>query len=132
MIVYCTVEECRHNKELLVKIQDGGELDTSWIQPVSNLYTEVRLGEDSQVKDKIERADKPPTRPRFSPPSVEDVAEYVREKGYHVDAFAFVNHYEATGWKIGKNSMKNWRAAVNTWENREKRWTMWMCLACRN
>lgn len=65
-------------------------------------------------------ADKPPTRPRFSPPSVEEVAEYVREKGYHINPYAFVNHYEAVGWKVGKNSMKNWKAAVNTWENREK------------
>lgn len=81
--------------------------------------TNTNTKNNSNTKKK-RGADKPPTRPRFSPPSVEEVAEYVKEKGYHINPHAFVNHYEAVGWKVGKNSMKNWKAAVNTWENREK------------
>lgn len=60
--------------------------------------------------------DKPSTR--FSPPSVEAVKAYCDEKEYHVDAEQFVAFYEAKGWYIGKNKMKNWKQALVTWEKR--------------
>ena len=59
---------------------------------------------------------------KFIPPTVEEVRQYVEEKGYHVDPEAFVNFYESKGWVVGKTKMKNWKAAVNTWErNRDNR-----------
>lgn len=57
---------------------------------------------------------------KFIPPTVEEVVEYIREKGYQVDADRFVNFYESKGWYVGKNKMKNWRAAVATWQKNEK------------
>lgn len=57
---------------------------------------------------------------KFIPPSVEEVRAYVSEKGYHVDPETFVNFYESKGWYVGKNKMKNWRAAVATWQKNEK------------
>ena len=66
-----------------------------------------------------DRADKPPTRPRFSPPSVQEVADYCREKGYAVDAERFVDYYASVGWKVGKKPMKDWRAAVRTWVRKD-------------
>lgn len=60
--------------------------------------------------------DKPSAR--FCPPSVGDVKTYCDEKGYHVDAEQFVAFYEAKGWYIGKNKMKNWKQALVTWEKR--------------
>ena len=57
---------------------------------------------------------------RFSPPSVEEVEAYCRERGNGVNAQKFVDHYAACGWMIGKNRMKDWRAAVRTWEQRDK------------
>lgn len=56
---------------------------------------------------------------RFSPPTVDAVAEYVREKGYHVNADRFVAFYQQKGWMIGKNHMKDWKAAVRTWHYRD-------------
>ncbi len=53
---------------------------------------------------------------RFTPPTVPDVAGYCAERGNRVDAQAFVDHYAAKGWKIGTTPMKDWRAAVRTWE----------------
>ena len=58
---------------------------------------------------------------RFSPPSIEEVASYIREKGYTVDAERFVNFYESKGWYVGKNKMKNWRAAVATWQKEDNK-----------
>lgn len=57
---------------------------------------------------------------RFTPPTVDDVAAYVREKGYHVNAERFVSFYQQKGWMVGKNRMKDWKAAVRNWETRWK------------
>lgn len=57
---------------------------------------------------------------RFTPPTVEAVAAYVSEKGYHVNAECFVSFYEQKGWMVGKNRMKDWKAAVQNWETRWK------------
>lgn len=57
---------------------------------------------------------------RFTPPTVDDVAAYVCEKGYHVNAERFVSFYQQKGWMVGKNRMKDWKAAVRNWETRWK------------
>ena len=75
----------------------------------------------SNSKDNKENmADKPPTRHRFSPPSVEDVRESCKEKGYNVDPERFVDYYTSNGWKVGRNPMKDWKAAARTWAKKEK------------
>jgi len=55
---------------------------------------------------------------RFTPPTEAEVAAYVAEKGYHVDAGEFVSFYESKGWKVGSSPMVSWRAACATWERR--------------
>lgn len=56
------------------------------------------------------------TTPRFIKPTVEEVRAYCRERNNNVDAERFVDYYEANGWKVGKNPMKDWKATVRTWE----------------
>lgn len=56
---------------------------------------------------------------RFTPPTVEEVAEYCKERNNNVNPQKFVDFYTAKGWKIGKESMKDWKASVRTWENRD-------------
>ncbi len=53
---------------------------------------------------------------RFTPPTVEEVQAYCRERQNNVDPQRFIDYYEARGWLIGKNKMKDWKAAVRTWE----------------
>lgn len=52
----------------------------------------------------------------FVPPTVEEVRAYISEKVYSVDPERFVDFYTAKGWMIGSNKMKDWKAAVRTWE----------------
>ncbi len=52
----------------------------------------------------------------FVPPTVEEAQAYIAEQGYSVDAERFVDFYTAKGWFVGKNPMKDWKAAVRTWE----------------
>lgn len=49
-------------------------------------------------------------------PSLNDVIDYCKQRNKGVDAHKFFNYYESNGWKVGKNAMKNWKAAVHTWE----------------
>ena len=53
---------------------------------------------------------------KFIPPSRECVQKYISEQGYSVDADRFIDYYTANGWKVGKNRMKDWKAAVRNWE----------------
>ena len=57
--------------------------------------------------------------PRFTPPTVEDVASYCKERNNSVNAQTFVDFYASKGWKVGNNPMKDWKAAVRTWEQRD-------------
>ena len=60
------------------------------------------------------------TRKRFAPPTVDEVKAYATEKGYSVfDADRFIAYYESNGWKVGRNPMKDWRAAVRGWASRD-------------
>lgn len=55
----------------------------------------------------------------FTPPSVAEVAAYCRDRGNRISAEAFVAFYESNGWMVGKNRMKDWKAAIRTWEQRQ-------------
>lgn len=98
---------------------------TQCIQDVSDMDTQVRLGKVSEGKvreeeDSVEDAPdinvgRKPTK-RFSPPTVEDVYSYCLERGNQVDPQRFVDYYTSNGWMVGKNKMKDWKAAVRTWE----------------
>ena len=56
----------------------------------------------------------------FIPPTVEEVQAYCKERNNKVDAQVFVDFYESKGWLVGKNKMKDWKAAVRTWERNRK------------
>lgn len=68
----------------------------------------------------------PPTplsgeRRAFTPPSVDEVGKYCAERCNGIDPQAFVDFYASKGWMIGKNKMKDWKAAVRTWERDPRR-----------
>ena len=71
----------------------------------------------SESNPNTNSADKPR---RFVKPTVEEVAEYCTERGNKVNAQNFVDFYESKGWKVGNSPMKDWKAAIRTWEQRDK------------
>lgn len=52
---------------------------------------------------------------RFTPPTLEEVKAYCEEYGKMIECERFVDYYESKGWMIGKNKMKDWKAAVRNW-----------------
>lgn len=92
----------------------------------SGIPTVNRVGDgrDTQVrvesgKGSLKSTDKPP-RPRFVPPTVEEVSAYCKESGLAIDVEKFIDHYQANGWVQGRGKpLKDWRAAVRNWARRD-------------
>ena len=61
-----------------------------------------------------------PKRKNFVKPTVAEIAAYCKAKNYNINAQQFYNYYESNGWKIGRNAMKSWQAAVQNWNARDK------------
>lgn len=100
------------------------------IQGVSEQDTQVRLGKDRlgevRVGEVIESGEdiNVPTKTswsRFTPPTLEQVTAYCLERGNCIDPQRFIDYYTSNGWMVGKNRMKDWKAAVRTWERKEQR-----------
>lgn len=58
-----------------------------------------------------------PKRRAFTPPTIADVRLYCAQRKNQVNAERWYAHYESNGWMVGKNKMKDWKAAVRTWEH---------------
>lgn len=95
------------NKAYTLANTDIEALDTRCIHDVSIVDTEVRLGKS---KDRLGKGSN-----RFAPPTLEEVEDYINEKGYNIRASKFIDYYTSNGWKVGKNPMKDWKAAVRSW-----------------
>ena len=76
-----------------------------------------RIDKDRIDKDKGEAPKKETTR--FAPPTVEEVSAYCQERGNNVNPERFVNYYSSNGWMVGRTKMKDWKASVRTWEQRD-------------
>ena len=61
------------------------------------------------------------TASRFVPPTPDEVKVYCKERGNSVDPSRFVDFYAAKGWMVGKNKMRDWKAAVRTWEGKQEK-----------
>lgn len=86
-------------------------------QPVNS--ANLSLTQSKAKQEPITTNHKPKERgKRFKPPSVQEVDQYCFDKEYSINAEAFIGFYESNGWKVGKNPMKNWKAALTTWQKR--------------
>ena len=61
------------------------------------------------------------TNKYFNRPTVLEVKNYCSERNNNIEAEAFIDFYESKGWFVGKNKMKDWKAAVRTWERKDKK-----------
>ena len=66
------------------------------------------------------RDDENKNKKRFTPPTVDEVKNYCKDRNNNIDAEHFVNYYDSIGWMVGKSKMKDWKAAVRTWERNDK------------
>lgn len=84
---------------------------------------EIELEKEIKIEKEIDSSAKSTTtkRKRFEKPTLSEIEQYCIERNNNVNAEQFYDYYESNGWKVGKNSMKDWKAAVRTWERSEYR-----------
>ena len=83
----------------------------------SNESKSIDIDKDIDIEKDTEKAGEPPRR--FTKPTLEEVQAYCKERNKGVDAQKWFDYYTSNGWKVGKNPMKDWKAAVRTWERGE-------------
>ena len=122
-------EQCRKNAENAAK--KATATDRKRPLPTASEPERNALDSDSECDSDFENDIEPEKKrenrekkPRFSPPSLSEIKAYCQERvrdGHPaVNPEKFRDYYEANGWKVGKNPMKDWKAAVRNWEQREK------------
>ena len=79
---------------------------------------EIEIEIEKEIEKEIHSSAKSTTtkRKRFEKPTLSQITQYCLERNNNVNAEQFYDYYESNGWKVGKNSMKDWKAAVRTWE----------------
>ena len=89
--------------------------DVTQVKRIGNVEKEIEIEKELDIEDK---------RKRFTPPTLDEIKAYCKEKGYtRTNPEAFYAHYDSVGWKVGKNPMKKWKSALTGWELREgDRW----------
>lgn len=100
------VREFRERKALQCNID---------VTPVKQICNgEIEKEKDIEIEKDSVRAK------RFTPPTLDEVKAYCKERGNRVDPERWHDYYSSNGWKVGKNPMKDWKAAVRTWERDSK------------
>lgn len=90
--------------------RDRKMLDSNTTPTDRQQIANVEIEKEKEIESEIDK------KKRFTPPSVDQVMEYCQERKNNVDPQTFVDFYESKGWLIGKTKMKDWKAAVRTWE----------------
>lgn len=98
---YSILQNCEMEETKLV----NGRNDI--VQPIPDSNSDIYSNNNSDIGQK---------RTRFTPPTLEEVQAYCKERRNGVNAERFIDYYTSNGWRVGKNKMKDWKAAVRTWE----------------
>jgi len=106
---YWAEQKRKQREELDIKVGHSPMCPTV-VQPLSNQELDKDLDLDKEIdkdKEKVKR---------FVSPTTQNVMDYCTERKNNVDPDKFIDFYQSKGWMIGKNKMKDWKAAVRTWE----------------
>ena len=108
--------EQRKNSQNLPKLENVQNKKT--ISNSCPTEIEIELEKDIEIEKEIHSSAKSTTtkRKRFEKPTLSQITQYCLERNNNVNAEQFYDYYESNGWKVGKNSMKDWKACVRTWE----------------
>jgi len=93
--------------------EQGNLLATTWQPNGNQMAPQDRIGKDRLGEGSNRER-------RFTPPSLQEVTDYCNQRGNNVDPERFINFYQSKDWMVGKNKMKDWKAAIITWEKRDQ------------
>lgn len=107
----------------IITVHNWGKFQTN-DQQLSQQTTNQRPSNDQQTttnKNNKNIRNNIVANKNFKKPSIEEIKNYCLERGNNINPVEFFDYYESTGWMRGKNKMKDWKAAVRTWEANAKK-----------
>lgn len=111
---FVTKTETYHNGVMSVAYQ----VSANYAQGVQKMHRGSAENAPNNIEINIDNTLSIKGRTRFQKPTLEEIRHYCQERGNSVDPEKFFNFYESKGWVVGKSPMKDWKAAVRTWEQR--------------
>lgn len=91
--------------------------DVTQVKQLCNGEIEKELEKEKELEIELDNkcASTKQKRKRFVKPTISDIEQYCSEKNISINAQQFIDYYESNGWKVGRNSMKDWQATVRRW-----------------
>lgn len=103
-------------RKLLRKYHDSIMTKSDLVMPEEKRREEIRTEKNRKNICVVTDTPTPKTSKKFTKPTLQEIQDYCRSRHNDVDPIKFFNFYESKNWMVGKNPMKNWKAAVITWE----------------
>jgi len=94
-------------------------LDSTKGKPVCLQSVNKPLTQNRIEENRIDKNNNTYTSKKFVKPTLEEVKSYCSERSNKVNPQRFIDYYESNGWRVGKNPMKDWKASIRTWEQKD-------------
>lgn len=104
----------------IITINKYNEYQIDNTQSNQRLTNEQQTNNTNRIKEIKEIKNKESIKKVFTKPTLQEITDYCLERNNNVDAERFYNFYESKDWYVGKNKMKDWKACIRTWEQRDK------------
>lgn len=115
-----------------INTQTNTQNDTQTDTPIIKNNNVNNENKEIVIESVVAQPQQTPTQPKekkkrssstFVKPTFEECMAYAQEKGYQWNIERFFNYYESNGWRVGQNPMKNWKAAMRTWNTKEPQYS---------
>ena len=106
--------------KLLKLINEKYELNNGRLTNVKPMFNQNSIEENSIEENRIIKKESVKKESKFVKPTVDEIQSYCLERNNGINANAFYDFYECKNWYVGKNKMRDWKAAIRTWEQRIK------------
>ena len=115
-----------------INTQTNTQNDTQTDTPIIKNNNVNNENKEIVIESIVAQPQQTPTQPKekkkrssstFVKPTFEECIAYAQEKGYQWNIERFFNYYESNGWRVGQNPMKNWKAAMRTWNTKEPQYS---------
>jgi predicted phage replisome organizer len=107
--------EYRAKQKALTSVDPACKTDVNSLRKPNVNQADKDIEKDKEIEEEKEVIVEQ-KRKRFVPPTLEEVRSYCQERKNNVNPEKFFDHYTSNGWMVGRNKMKDWKAAVRTWE----------------
>ena len=115
---FCQVQKMIGSETGMAKRMREYRAKSGDVTPRLQCNPEIEIEIDKEIDKERNIKERKPSR--FSPPTLEEVTQYCHERKNHIDPEYFIDFYTSKNWMVGKNKMKDWKAAVRNWERRDK------------